>query len=280
MPNRHPEPPREDDGGHSGAHEHTSSHEHTSDTDEQRYRPPFEFDVLADFHGGALSDDAAAHIGAHLEDDPAAARVLAALDRVTADLRSVGADLTVRTPIPPEIAARISRSLAREREREPETFTAPAENVVSLTSRRRIRRFVAGGGILAAAAAAVIAVVLIMPVGGHNDTPPAAQQAAPPTPTDTPIDMSAGLNAGQIMTLIGSTELGPLTEPAILAGCLTANGIDAQRPILGSKEVHIDGRDGVLLILAGPQPPKLTALVVGGDCADGNADTIATRDLG
>ncbi|QNG20733.1 hypothetical protein G4H71_10165 [Rhodococcus triatomae] len=261
MPTEHPEPPRDDSGA--------------ADT---RYEPPFSPDVLAELHAGALPDDVAARVHARLDEDPAAADILAALDRVSADLGAVGADLSAATPIPPEIADRIGRALARETAGMPAAPPGRTSEVVPLDRNRR-RRLVLGGGVVAAAAAALVAVVLVLPFGEQSDAPTMAAPTAT-TPTGTPVDLGAGLQPGQIMTLIGSRELGPLVAPDTLAGCLEANGIEPGRPLLGSKEVRIDGRTGVLLILAGPQPPQLTALVVGEGCAAGNADTIATRDIG
>ncbi|NLG55698.1 MAG: hypothetical protein GX542_08635 [Rhodococcus sp.] len=246
-----------------------------------RYGPPFSSDVLADFHADALSDDDSAYIRAHLHEDPAAQDILAALDRVTADLGTVGRDLSVQTAIPPAIAARISQSLAAERERTGAPASDQPSGVVVPFARKQRRIGFVAGGVFAAAAAAIVAVA-ISPLGNlgdddNADTPLVAQPTAEPS---TRLDMTSGLEGGQIMALIGSRELGALDAPEVLAGCLQANGIEPTRTPLGSKEVHFDGRDGVLLILPGPKPPQLTALVVGDECGVDNADTITIRDIG
>ena len=51
--------------------------------------PPYSEDLLADLHAGALPDDTAAHMRARIANDPAAQRVLAALDRTSESLRSL-----------------------------------------------------------------------------------------------------------------------------------------------------------------------------------------------
>ncbi|WP_026918093.1 hypothetical protein [Gordonia shandongensis] len=69
--------------------------------------PPFDRRLIADFHAGLLPPSVADHIRRHLDDDPHAVDVLAALARVRTELAALG-----REPdpdVPPHIEARLDR---------------------------------------------------------------------------------------------------------------------------------------------------------------------------
>lgn len=66
--------------------------------------PPYSADLLADFHAGVLSADATAHVRSRLAVDPRAQEVLAALDRVTSELRTEG---QAAAEMPEDVASRL-----------------------------------------------------------------------------------------------------------------------------------------------------------------------------
>lgn len=66
--------------------------------------PPYSADLLADFHAGALSDDVTAHVRSRLAVDPRAHEVLAALDRVSSELRAEG---RAASEMPEDVATRL-----------------------------------------------------------------------------------------------------------------------------------------------------------------------------
>ncbi|MDG3009816.1 hypothetical protein G4X40_06605 [Rhodococcus sp. D2-41] len=233
--------------------------------------PPFPAELLADLHAGVLPDDVADRLWPQVHADPAAEQVIGALDTVAADLHRLGADETgpAPEPIPTEVAARIQRALLDEPIR-------PA--VTDIRSRRR-RRVLAGGAV-AAAVAAVLAVV----VGIDHSRSPNPVVAAPPVsikPAGNTVDLGNDLSAAGALRFRGEADLGRLTDPAARGECLRANGLSPDAPVLGSASVLIRGVHGTLLLLPGPRPPALTALVVGDRCGQsGTTDALAVKQIG
>jgi hypothetical protein len=70
---------------------------------------------------------------------------------------------------------------------------------------------------------------------------------------------------------------GTLSTDEGLRACLTAIGIDRQP--LGSTAVTYQGRPGALILAAGPEKGAVTAVIVNPDCAPGNTDIRAQRDI-
>ncbi|AOW93920.1 hypothetical protein BFN03_18045 [Rhodococcus sp. WMMA185] len=234
--------------------------------------PPYSADLLADLHAGLLPESVSDRLWPLVRNDPQAMEVIAALDKVTDQLRALGRDDSVSTPIPIEVADRINRALAAERDGIP----APA----AVPMIRRTRWAAAVAATVAAAAAVVVAVSVGPPNRPSPDVPPVALPNSETTPTAAVLDLDGDLDSGRLLTLIGSDRLGPLDDPAILADCLRANDIDESRTLLGSGEVRLDGVPGVLLLFAGPRPPQITALVVGRGCSATDPATMTLTDIG
>jgi len=254
--------------------------------------PPFALDLLADLHAG-VPDDAAGHSLRHLmAADPAAAAVFRALEATVADLAALGT-APVGVSVPATVAARIDAALATLT---PITSAGTAVGV-SLppavpdlgTARRAMRARAgarrrgragsgrAGGGPLAWAAA-VAAVVLVGGVvsgvvGGRTDTVQGRAQAQP-------VDLGDGQLGTAVLASLGATDLGPLQDRAVLAGCLSANGVTAGTPLLGSAEVLLRGRPGVLLLLSSGTAGIITALVVGPTCSADDPALITQKAIG
>jgi len=201
--------------------------------------------------------------------DPRDPVVAAALARTRDDLAAHGA----RTPAPPaDLLAGIDRALAAER---------AGSGPVPGHARRRRPALVAGA--LVAAAAAVVALVALVAVvpatPGPAPAPPAPTAApAPPVP-DVPVlaggDGPAALRAG-----LGSTDYGPLAAPGRLAGCLAAHGVPAGVRPVGARQVVVDGRPGVLLVLPTGTAARFRLLAVGPDCAAGVPFTLSDTLVG
>ena len=92
--------------------------------------PPYSEDLLADLHAGVLPESVSDRLWPLVRSDPQAMAVIDALDRVTDQLGALGRDHSVSTPIPADIADRINRALAAERD-------TPAEATVVPLARRR-----------------------------------------------------------------------------------------------------------------------------------------------
>ncbi|QSE81212.1 hypothetical protein [Rhodococcus koreensis] len=234
--------------------------------------PPYSEDLLADLHAGVLPESVGDRLWPLVRSDPQAMAVIDALDRVTDQLGALGRDHSVSTPIPADIADRINRALAAERD-------TPAEATVVPIARRR-KWAAAAAGTFAAAAAVVVAVAVVVPDGRESEPPPVALPSSETSQAPEVLDLGSDLDSGRLLTVIGSRQLGPLEDPDQLAECLRANGIDPARALLGSGEVRLDGVPGVLLLVAAPRPPQITALVVGRECGAGDPATIAVTDIG
>ncbi|MCQ4119550.1 hypothetical protein [Rhodococcus tibetensis] len=232
--------------------------------------PPYSADLLSDLHAGVLPESVSERLWPLVRNDPHAMEVISALDKVTEQLGALGRDHSVASPIPVDVADRITHALEKERE-----FSD--SRVVPLARRRKWAAV--AGGALAAAAAVVVAIAVVTPTSRPAD-PPIALPSTSETASPAVLDLDSDLDAGRLLTLIGSRELGSLENPDVLSECLRANGIDPSRTLLGSGEVRLDGAPGVLLLLAGPQPPQITALVVGNSCSSGNPETMAVTDIG
>ncbi|CAJ1506557.1 hypothetical protein MU0083_003975 [[Mycobacterium] kokjensenii] len=74
-------------------------------------------------------------------------------------------------------------------------------------------------------------------------------------------------------------EYGPLTEPGRRIGCLTGLGYPAATPILGAREVTINGRSGVVLVLPDTSTDLLTVLAVAANCSSANTGLLATTAI-
>ena len=64
------------------------------------------------------------------------------------------------------------------------------------------------------------------------------------------------------------------------SACLSAVGVGATRPVLGMRAVRFQDTDAVLLLVAGPTPPTLLALVVGTGCDATHPDLIDSTEIG
>lgn len=215
-------------------------------------RPPYSADMLADLHAGVLDDDLSARLWPLVRADPDSAAFLEQLDAVQSQLGGLRRS-DPPEHIPPDIAARIDAALQNER-------------------RRPRRVWPAVMGVAAAAVFAVtFAVVLLDSAPGGDDT---GHDSVAMSPSDAMFEPAA------LRSIVGSTSLGPLAQADKLRECLTANGFDSGQPLLGSREIEFRERDAVLLLLGGPLPPQLTAVVVGTECGTNNPATLAIRSIG
>lgn len=245
-------------------------------TDNDVPTPPYSLDLLSDLHAGVLTESVSARLWPRVRQDPEAMRVIEQLDALTMELAELGRDETVETPIPDSVAARLDAAL------DTASSNASSDSTVVRFPRRYRPWATAALGTAAAAAVAVVAAVVLPSVFTDNG-PTGSRTVALPSSTSQQapaLDLDGEPEAGRMMSLLGSRDLGSLDSPAALSECLQANGIDESKPILGSGQVRVQGRTGTAILLPGPQPPMITALVVGNDCAAGNPDLISREDIG
>ncbi|WP_433608647.1 hypothetical protein [Prescottella agglutinans] len=240
--------------------------------------PPFSADLLADLHAGVLSEDVSAHLWPLVRQDPGALAILDALDTVAATLGEVGRDHSVGTPVPPEIAARIDAALERQ-------DRSAADGVTTLAdapSRRRARTWLAVA--VAATAAAVGLVFVLTGLDRSDSTAPAVIATPTSAPATRVADLDSDLAPEQVLALArgakGGADVGRLADPDVRGECLQANGFAPSTPVLGTRAVQFRGDYAVLMLLAGPHPPALTALVVGTGCSTSTPELRAQTEIG
>ncbi|MFI5500305.1 hypothetical protein ACIA5E_14660 [Nocardia asteroides] len=148
----------------------------------------------------------------------------------------------------------------------------PVDAPVSLAQYRSRRRM----GWLAAAAATVAVLAGAGAVVTTLDTTDGTPTAAPIIEPDTGGDE---LTTAAALSALGKREVsGPLGDEGALARCVQANGVD--RAVLGASNITYRGTDAVLVLVIGPKPPTITALVVGAGCTTGAPEQLALRDIG
>ncbi|KAA0024970.1 hypothetical protein [Antrihabitans cavernicola] len=225
-------------------------------------QPPFSVDLIADLHAENLPAGLAPQLWPLARRDPDASRILAALDRVTAELNALGGDQGVASTIPPEVANRLDRALGLL----PSTVR-PLEQARS----RKAARW----KYPAAAAASVAA------VGALVFTTVDLRSTGPVPDTTAAVELGSDLPAATMLSAMGKNDApGGLADKASLTQCLAANDIEGSRAVLGSTTVRYQGRNALLVLVAGVTPPKITALVVGPGCAPGDAQQLAMTDIG
>jgi hypothetical protein len=223
--------------------------------------PALPLHLLADLHAEVLDERVAAGLRNQVATDPRAREVLAALDATLADLRNLPAPA-----IPGHVAARLDAALAAEAR-----AARPAAPVADLATRRR--RTVWGGvGLVAAAAAVVVGIVALG--AGPLET------AGSPRVERPALALSGGELGDGLDDALGAVDFGPLSQPAALRACLAANGISQVGAPLGAREVTLDGRPGVLLVLPTGEIARFRLLVVGPGCRPGNPGLLADAIVG
>ncbi|GAA4484997.1 hypothetical protein GCM10023094_39270 [Rhodococcus olei] len=255
---------------------------------EDALRPPFTPELLADLHGGVLPPDVADPLRAAVADDRDAQNTLAALDRVRGELGALRTNPPTPAPIPADVLARVHAAL--DAEGAPAPAAAP---VTDLSTRRRDPVRIAAGAAAALVVIALAAIGVVSLTSTGSDPGPdgsaGAVLADPVSTDDSPgsaatdpatVQLGDELRPSTALSLLGRNALGTLSDPDALSECLRANGIDPQTPLLGSGPVRLRGLAGRLLLLAGPQPPQITALVVGSRCSANEPDTLARADIG
>ncbi|OBA49694.1 hypothetical protein A5789_30570 [Nocardia sp. 852002-51101_SCH5132738] len=282
-------------------------------------RPPFSTDLLAELHADNVPPEQAELLWPQVRRDPDAVRFLHSLDGVSAELRALSLDDRILHPIPTEVAARLDAlldQLSRGEQPQPVATvhqlhrdgsdgeppatrpmpaldaippepvpeeplppdadvpgTASPDEPISLEGHRtkRLRWFTA-----AAAAVAVIAGTLVAVDAATDRT---VRPNALPAEHGTSVALDDELSSAAVLSAMGRNDVtGPLSGPGAMAGCVKAAVPD--RTVLGSTNVTYRGESAVLILLTGPRPPKITALVVRTGCSPADPQILDMRDIG
>jgi hypothetical protein len=205
-------------------------------------------ELLAALDAGLLDPQEAAAVRAAAADDPEAAAVLRALAATRAELTGLP------TPTaPPQVRERWAAALEAERLRPPRR--APAV----------LRRVAAAAAVLAVAATGLLL------VSGPEAAPP-------PVVALARVDLAAA-GAGAL----GVDDLGPLADPARRAACVRAVGPTGARPddaVLGGRRVLLEGRPGILVVLAAGSLGQFRLLVVDPGCGAAGGTLLAETVVG
>jgi len=179
--------------------------------------------------------------------DPRAAEVLDALSTTRADLAALP-----EPEVPPAVAARWAAAVAAEQPQQPST--PPSGR------RSRSRVLLA---VLAAAAAAAVVVV-------------GAPRPGPPVLTVSRVDLVVAATAA-----VGTVDVGALADPDRRQACLRAVLPDAAGlRLLGGRRVVLDGRPGVLLVLATGTRGGLDVVTVDPGCGPAGGTLLARVTVG
>ena len=229
--------------------------------------PPLTVELLADLQAGLLDDQSAARLRQRVRNDPEAQRMLQALNRVRCDVATLGADPP--PDVPTDITARISAAL--------ESVEAAPPAGHSARPRARPGRMVAAVAGVAAILAAVgvgTAALITAP-----EPAPSTQVTAEHITVSTP-PMVIPLSQDEIRGLLGqSPDYGPLGDPARRASCLTGLGYPAATQVLGARQVEINARPGVVLVLAGDSPHSLAVYAVALNCNAADTGLLANTEI-
>jgi hypothetical protein len=220
--------------------------------------------LLADLQAGLLDDDTAARVRRQAREEPAAAGMVAALDRVRRDLAELGADAESAPELPDDVAGRIAGALR-----------AASGDLPSHAARRpidRIRLIVACIGAAAALAAAGVGTVMLFRA-------PAPLHAPSPTIESLTVEQSQAaipLTDPEILGLLTQPpDFGALTDPLRRASCLSGLGYSSSTAVVGARPLAVKGRPGVLLVLTGTAPRTFAAVVVAPSCSSVDTGLLA-----
>lgn len=257
--------------------------------------PERSLELLADLHADALTERVAARLRPRVAADPQARTVLAGLDATVADLTALPTRCPAR--MPDAVAQRLDAALAVEAlaveaqraDRHPPAparaahhRAAPREPVIIMAARRRLLARWIGAGVLAASVAGVAGVAGVAMSGVVTGGAPQAGDAlgAAAVSPPAPLALSGGDLSGALNRALGARDYGPLSRPEALQRCLDANDVPVRDKPLGAREVTLDGRRGVLLVLPSIRIDQFRLLVVGSDCAPGRPSRMADAVVG
>lgn len=199
-------------------------------------------------------------------DEPPSTRPLPALAPVPPDRPGIEA---TRDMGPLSLDPADDRDRFAEPDAPAETYAQP----VPLDHQRtkRLRWFTAAAAAVAVIAGSLVAVDAVR----DRDVSP---DALPASESNT-IALGDELSSSTVLSAMGRHDVtGRLAASGAIAGCIEATVPD--RTILGSTNVTYHGEPAVLILLTGPQPPEITALVVGTGCSAADPQVLETRDIG
>jgi hypothetical protein len=188
---------------------------------------------------------------------------VAALDRVRRELAGLGSDAGSARDLPEVPAHVTARLTAALTDTTPGGVQAAPASHAARGSSVHPRTIALAVGAVAALAAVGIGVTTLV------DTPQRTPSAGVTADRITVSRARAGfpVSQGELLALLDRpADLGPLSDPARRAACLTALGYPGSTAVLGADTVDVRGMPVVLLVLAGDTNGTMTALAVAPTC--------------
>lgn len=237
---------------------------------------PLTVELLAELQAGALDDDTAAQVRKQVREDPAAADVLRALNRVRRDVAALADDPGSAPDPPPYLSDKITEAVRAAGPHPGEAAMAgPAVHSARPHTRpTRVAAAVAGlGAVLAAVGVGTVA--LMKAPGPAPSTPDTAELITVSTPP-----MAIPLTQAEIQALLDRPpDYGALADPARRASCLTGLGYPAATRVLGARPIEINARPGVVLVVAADTPRTLAVYAVAPNCSAADTGLLANTQV-
>lgn len=244
--------------------------------DREPYDPPLTVELLADLQAGLLDDDAAARLRSLIRADPEASGILRALNRVRSDIAAVGANSSAPDP-PPAVATKISAALSSASARGPRVGGAAHCARPRVGPAKAIAAVAGLGAVIVAVGLGTVALV-------HAPAPmPSAPTTAEHITVSTP-PPAIPLSQAQILGLLArSPDFGPLgsplNDPSRRASCLSGLGYPASTSVLGARQIEVNARPAVLLVLPGDTPDDLAVFAVAPQCSAADTGLLASTGI-
>ena len=235
--------------------------------------PPLTVELLADLQAGLLDDETAARVRTRVRADPDAEGLLRALNQVRRDVAAVGASPGSAPDAPPHVTARISAALQAA---DPPSNGSPGAAHSARPPVRPARVVAAVAGVCAVLAAVGVGTVALLRAPGPTaSTPVTAEHITVSTPP-----MVIPLSRDEILALLRrSPDYGPLSDPARRGSCLAGLGYSASTQVLGARPVEINARPGVVLVVPGDTPDKLSVYAVALNCSAADTGLLASTEI-
>lgn len=137
----------------------------------------------------------------------------------------------------------------------------------------RLNRIAAGVGGAAALVAIGVGTAALIRSPGNAPSGPRSLDAITVASEPTPV---LPLSEPEIIALLDrSPDYGALADPARRTGCLAGLGYPASTRVLGAREIAINGRPAVVLLLPGDTADTIVALAVAPSCSSADTGLLA-----
>lgn len=229
-------------------------------------------ELLAQLDAATLGPIAAARARRQLATDPRAAAARAALAATRAELAELAA--APAPELPHDVSVRCAAALAQLPLPGSATSTTGSPAIAPPRWRNPTAAVLAAVAVFAVGAVLGLGWLRGSEVPGPSALPTAPGNSARPALTRDTL-------ASAVRDSLTQRDLGPLSDPRLLAACEAAAGLPTQ-PLLGGRQVLLDGQPGVLLVLPTGVVGRFRLVVVVPECgtAEGGpilADAVVGR---